>query len=272
MTPTSPLRVRTMSSAGISPALAVFDRAGVRSVDRAALDEFGLLGMALMENAAASLARVCFEARTGADPDAHTLVLCGPGNNGGDGYACARRLLNAGVPIAVVALGEPGDQSGDAASNLRTLRAMRDPAAEIRVVHTHESASLARTLDGLVDSFGAPSVVVDAMLGTGLTRALSEPFAAAVEWINAFARRAGAKVIAADIPTGLDCDSGAPLGGDAIRASTTVTFAGVKVGFFADAARPYLGEVIVADIGAPAELLRRFGLPSSPGMALVEGR
>ncbi len=271
MAPTSPLRVRTMSSAGNSPPLAVFDRAGVRSVDCAAIDEFGLTGMALMENAAASLARVCFEARSTSDHDAPTLVLCGPGNNGGDGYACARRLLNAGVPIAVVALGEPGDPEGDAARNLRTLRAMRDPATEIRVVHAHESASLARTLDGLVELLGAPSIVVDAMLGTGLTRPLGEPFAGAVEWLNAFAKRTSAAVIAADIPTGLDCDSGEPLGGAAVRASVTVTFAGLKKGFLTETARPFLGEVVVADIGAPAELLRRFGSQAPPGMALVVG-
>jgi NAD(P)H-hydrate epimerase len=241
----------------------------VREVDRAALDDFGIAGAVLMENAAASLARVCFEARSSSKPDAPALVFCGPGNNGGDGYACARRLANAGVPIAVVALGEPGDPGGDAASNLRTLRAMRDPAAEIRVVRGHGAPALAMTIDALAESFGAPSIIVDALLGTGLDRALAEPFAGAVEWINAWAAGTATPVIAADIPTGLDCESGVPLGGVAVRATATVTFAGLKEGFLAEAARPFLGEVIVADIGAPAELLRRFGRPVAPGTVLI---
>jgi NAD(P)H-hydrate epimerase len=269
MTQAIPLRVRTMSSAGVSPPLVVFDRAGVRGVDRAALDEFGIAGIALMENAAASLARVCFEARSASDPDSPAFVFCGPGNNGGDGYACARRLANAGVPIAVVALGEPRDPEGDAASNVRTLRAMRDPAAEIRVIHRHGAPSLTLTIDALAESFGAPSIIVDALLGTGLDRAPAEPFAGAVKWINDYAARMGTPVIAADIPTGLDCDSGEPLGVAAVRATATVTFAGLKEGFLTAAARPFLGEVIVADIGAPTELLRRFGRPAIPGTVLV---
>lgn len=261
------LRVRTLSSAGRGPGVFVFDRGGVRAVDRAAVEDFGVPGVVLMENAAAGLARVCVE-RLPPGGDALALLLCGPGNNGGDGYACARRLLNAGVRVAVLALGEPKAGS-DAAVNLHALRAMRGPAAEVRTLRTEERTTAGEALDAMLGALGAPALLVDAMLGTGLDRPLREPFASAVEWVNA--RRGTAAVVAADLPTGLDCDSGEALGGLAVRADATVTFAGLKRGFFSVGARDRLGEVWIADIGAPAELLARHGGRPAPGSVQVVG-
>lgn len=264
--PTNALRVRVRSSSGTPPALAVFDRAGVRDVDRAAVHELGLPGVALMENAAATLAQVCDELLTarGAPPDARALILAGPGNNGGDGFAAARRLRNAGRTVIVATLGEARDAGSDASINLRVLCGLRAPAVEIHALHARPT----RSLDALVDAPGEPALVIDAMLGTGLDRALADPFLDAVRWVNALRARRGTLVVAADIPTGLDADTGEALG-DAIRADATVTFAGLKEGFLAPGARDFLGEITVADIGAPRELLERFGRPASPGE--VEG-
>lgn len=258
------LRVRVRSSAGDAPALVIFDREGVRGVDRAAAEEFGIPGIALMENASAALAAECFDAVRGVE-DALVLLLCGPGNNGGDGYACARRLLDAGVRVAVVSLDDPRDATSDAGVNAHALRAMRDPGAEIRSLHGHAREDVGRVLDALAQSLGEPALVVDAMLGTGLDRALGEPYASAVRWVNERRARTGVKVIAADIPTGLDANTGAAPGGLAVRATLTVTFAGLKEGFLRPGAGDFLGEVVVGDIGAPAELLKRFGRVARAG-------
>lgn len=236
----------------------VFDRAGVRAVDRAAIDEYALPGIALMENAAATLALVCDEALLGrADGrEAIVLVLAGPGNNGGDGFAAARRLRNAGRTVVVATLGEPRAPGSDAAINLRVLRGLRDPGVEIHSLGRHPG----RALDAIVASVGMPALVIDAMLGTGLDRALETPFLECVRWVNALRARHGVLVVAADIPTGLDADTG-ETHADAVIADATVTFAGLKQGFFPDHARGFLGEITVADIGAPVELLARFGRP-----------
>ncbi|MBX3353732.1 MAG: NAD(P)H-hydrate epimerase [Phycisphaeraceae bacterium] len=260
--PTNALRVRVRSTSGTPPALAVFDRAGVRAVDRAAIEELDLPGVALMENAAATLAQVSDEMLTarGAPADARALILAGPGNNGGDGFAAARRLRNAGRTVIVATLGEPRDADSDASINLRVLRGLRAPAVEIHAIHARPT----RALDAIVDAPGEPMIVIDAMLGTGLDRTLADPFLDAVRWLNALRARRGTLVVAADIPTGLDADTGETLG-DAVRADATVTFAGLKAGFLAPGARAFLGEVTVADIGAPRELLDRFGRPVAPG-------
>lgn len=264
-------RVRARSSAGVppeappeAPPLVVFDREGVRAVDRAAVEEFGIPGIALMENAAASLAAECFGALRGSD-DPFALILCGPGNNGGDGYACARRLLNGGVRVGVVSLDDPREATSDAGINAHALRAMRDPGAEIRSLHGRAREDAGRALDALAQSLGEPALVVDAMLGTGLDRALGQPYASAVRWVNERRARTGVVVVAADIPTGLDANTGEAPGGLAVRASITVTFAGIKEGFLTPGAREYLGEIVVADIGAPRELLLRFGRVARAG-------
>jgi NAD(P)H-hydrate epimerase len=258
------LRVRVRSSAVVGPPVVVFDRDGVRAVDRAAVEEFGIPGVALMENASAALAAECFDALRSVD-DPFALILCGPGNNGGDGHACARRLLNGGVRVAVVSMDDPRDARSDAGVNAHALRAMRRPGAEIRSIHGHGKEDARRALDALAQSLGEPALLVDAMLGTGLDRALGEPYASAVRWVNERRARTGAAVVAADIPTGLDANTGEALGGLAVRAKVTVTFAGVKEGFLKPGAREYLGEVVVGDIGAPRELLTRFGRAAREG-------
>ncbi len=99
-----------------------------------------------------------------------------------------------------------------------------------------------------------PDLIVDAIFGTGLDRPIGSDAAKVIEWLNGLDR----PVLAVDVPSGLDCDSGEPLG-TAVRAPRTVTFVGPKTGFLERAARPFLGAVTVVDIGAPIELYRRFG-------------
>jgi hydroxyethylthiazole kinase-like uncharacterized protein yjeF len=165
-------------------------------------------------------------------------VFCGTGNNGGDGYVIARHLLNAGFQVRTVLCGERAKVRGDARINLDILQRLGrpvellDPGAEDLPIH--------------VRAFGGDAdFIVDALFGTGLRGELSGEFRSLIEAINDLHR----PILAVDIPSGLDCDTGEPLGA-AVRAACTVTFVAVKKGFLASAeASRYTGEICVASIG-----------------------
>ncbi|MCP3904201.1 MAG: NAD(P)H-hydrate epimerase [Planctomycetes bacterium] len=214
----------------------VLDRDAVRAVDRAAIEEYRIPGIVLMENAARALAAVALRML---DPGATALIVCGSGNNGGDGWALARHLHNAGARPVVAALGEPRGE-GDAGVNRAICGAMGVEEVDIDRLDEHRAAGL----------------VVDAIFGTGLTRPVEGRAAQVIAWINAGV----APVLAVDIPSGLDGDSGVPLG-VAVRATETVTFVGMKPGFLVSGADAWTGTVTIGDIGAPRELTERFGRP-----------
>jgi len=215
----------------------VMSRDEVRRVDAWAIDEIGVPGVVLMENAGRSCAELVKQKLAGKDRPT-VCIFCGAGNNGGDGYVIARHLLNAGVRVRTVLCGERDKVRGDARINLDILDRLGhavellDPGAEDIPVYV-------RTFGGAAD------VIVDALFGTGLHGTLSGEAQALIEAINALDR----PILAVDIPSGLDCDSGQPLG-TAIRAAYTVTFVAVKRGFLAWAeARRYTGAIYVASIG-----------------------
>jgi len=225
-----------------------YSRDAIRSVDREAVERYGLPGLALMENAAAGLLRVAL----GMLPDraGGALLLCGPGNNGGDGFALARRLHNAGVPTTTLLFRPPEAYDGDAATNLRVLEAMD---LDRRIIEDDDPTP------ALDEALGAePALLVDALLGTGLTSPPRGAIGAAASWLRRAADEHEARVLAVDIPSGLDCDTGEPFdAGRCVRASVTATMAGLKLGFRNDAARAWTGRVEVVDIGAPLECLER---------------
>ncbi len=214
----------------------VLNRDSVRAVDRAAIDEYGIPGVVLMENAARALAveTLAMMPKTAG----LVVIVCGSGNNGGDGWALARHLHNAGSDVRIAPLGEPRE-GGDAAVNCRICRNMN-----LREI----------VPDDLPAHLGDCDLVVDAIFGTGLDRAVTGAAATVIESING----SGRPILAVDVPSGLDCDTGQPLG-STIRAARTVTFVARKPAMNVEAARAYTGEVVVADIGAPVELLERFG-------------
>ncbi len=201
-----------------------------------------------MENAGRHVGEVALTLLEGVS-GARVVVVAGPGNNGGDGLVAARHLANAGVRVGVALSG--AEFSGDAATNLGVVRAMGVAIAEG-----------AAGLDSVAEDLGGVDLVIDALFGTGLTRAVEGEAAALVEGIGAL-RSAGACVLSVDLPSGLDADSGKVLG-VAVHADVTVTLVGVKPGFGALDAQAYLGEVVVADIGAPAECVRAHGRPPPP--------
>lgn len=241
----------------------VVDRAGLREIDRLSVEEYGLPSIVLMENACAGLADetlAMLEDLGRREVD----VFCGPGNNGGDGLGAARHLANADAEVEIVLVGH-APTTGDAAVNLEVCRRMGLALVGFEAWAERERAER------------PPAVVVDALFGTGLTRPVGGVYADAVREINALCGR-GARVVAADIPSGLDADTGAVLctegedEGVCVRADLTVTFAALKPGFGELEAQEVLGEVTVVPIGCPSDLLDRFGrrLSDPPGADATE--
>jgi NAD(P)H-hydrate epimerase len=167
--------------------------------------------------------------------------VCGPGQNGGDGLVVARHLAVAGGTPSIVLLAPSsgGTPPGDAGTNLRICRAMGLRIVEVRGVA--EAAAASATIR-------SAALVVDALFGTGLTRGLEGAATALVGEIASAAR----PVLALDLPSGLDCDTGEPLG-PCVRADLTATFVAPKAGFMNPASRAWTGEVVVVGIGAPLD-------------------
>jgi NAD(P)H-hydrate epimerase len=216
-------------------------REQVRELDRRAAEEFGLATLALMENAGRSAAGVLRRLNPGQRP---TLILCGKGNNGGDGFVIARHLDNHGWPVTVWLFAAPAELRGDALANLRVLE-------KSGIVHR----IWAPEEDPAEELSRHGGWVVDALFGTGLTGPLREPFDRVVAAVN----DSPGWVLAVDIPSGLDCDTGEPLG-PTVRAHHTVTFVAPKAGFANPEARRWTGELHVAEIGAPRGLLEAYGV------------
>lgn len=210
----------------------------MRQVDRRTVREFGVPELVLMENAGLRLLGFL----QGTYPELsrlQLLLLCGRGNNGGDALVLARHLHNQGVPFRVVLFGRPGDVRGSAAVNLGAVQRLG-----IEVLSVVGAAGWRRALPLLKRS----DVVVDGILGTGLSRPVEGLLARVFQSVN----RSGAEVLAVDIPSGLSGDS-VDLPGPSIQATHTVTFARPKLPHVFPPARERCGTVHVADISIPAE-------------------
>ena len=218
-----------------SPVPPRLTRAQVREIDRLSFEQYHIPTVVLMENAARAVADVATDMLEGvADPG--VVVVCGGGNNGGDGLAVARHLHNRGVDVKIALAVDPSTYRGDAGINWRIVSSMNIPICPAK----HGAAPAA---------LRSSRLIVDALFGTGLTTAPRDT--AWIEQINA----AGSPVLSVDLPSGLDCDTGKPLGPACVRATRTVTFVAEKFGFANPESRPYLGDVVVGDIGCPRELI-----------------
>lgn len=229
-------------------------RAEVRELDRLAIEELGIPGEVLMENAgrgaAEAILRAGAEGRLGrfrGAPGERVAILCGGGNNAGDGYVVARHLDDAELEIVLCETSAPEKLSPDAGVFRAVTRAMGLPH-----LATPDAAALAAALPELA----GVSLVVDALLGTGFQGELRERLGSFLELARKLARREDAAVVALDVPSGLDVDTGAA-DDRTLHASLTLTFAAPKVGFDLPAARAVTGAIEVISIGAPSSLVGR---------------
>ena len=209
-------------------------RAEARALDAWAVEALGLPTVVLMENAGRGAAQWLREL---AGASARTLILCGPGNNGGDGGVVARHLHLWGLSVRVVWIAPTGRFSLDAAVQRRALEGLGIDA------RTWEGPVVPGAIEALL---AEADWVVDGLLGTGLDRPAEGIFGDVIGRLN----RSGQPILALDVPSGLDADTGAPLG-VAVRAKATATFAAPKAGFSAAGAMDYTGEVRVISIGVP---------------------
>ncbi len=215
----------------------------MQEIDSAAINDLGIPGLVLMENAGrktACLLRKYFAQVQGGE----IAVVAGPGNNGGDGFVIARHLCEMGTDVTVYLLVEGKKIRGDAAVNLGIIKKMGIP------VHLVLDRSDVDNLD--LDSF---AVIVDALFGTGLKRDVVGHFADVVEAIN----RADCPVVSVDMPSGIDSDSGRIMG-VAVMADLTVTYGVAKPGHFVYPGKEMVGILEVADIGIPARIVEQAGL------------
>lgn len=238
-----------------APAGVTIDRTAAREIDRLAAERYGLRSIVLMENAAREVALAALDMTAQAEP-ARVLIVCGPGNNGGDGLGAARHLHNAGAVVSLLVPAGPMRPGSDGAEQHGIVRAMGLGAWSLGGGAPAEAAERA------AEALGGVGLVVDAMFGTGLDRPLSEPWSTLAGWINQ-KRRSGTLVLAVDVPSGLDCDTGRAMG-TAVRADVTVTFCAPRPGFLELGAQAYVGEVVVGDIGVPRELIEELGVPVRP--------
>jgi NAD(P)H-hydrate epimerase len=208
-----------------------------REVDRRAIAEFGMSGLVLMENAGRGMADVL----CGLGIDGPVVICCGKGNNAGDGFVVARHLDLRGHAVRVLVWAEPEELTGDAGVNYHILRQAGFPLEIFGA--RYDAPRLGQALAGA-------AWIVDALLGTGARGEPRAPLDEVIDTLN----RSGVPIMAVDLPSGLDCDTGEPAR-HTIRAAETCTFVAMKRGFLAPIARLQTGRVHVLDIGAPRALV-----------------
>jgi len=215
----------------------VVTSAQMRELDRQAIEDYGIPGVVLMENAGLKVVEIIREA-LGALRDKKIIIFAGRGNNGGDGLVVARHLFNSGARVKVYLLGDPERITGDAQVNLNIWRNM---GQEIHIIKEESACG------GLFRE--DCDLIVDAIFGTGFKGVPREPAAGVINLINASKK----PLVAVDIPSGLEADTGIARG-SCIRATYTVTFGLPKLGLVQEPGTGYAGRIYVADISLPSFL------------------
>jgi NAD(P)H-hydrate epimerase len=224
----------------------------MREVDRLTTERCGIAGAQLMENAGTSVCEVLLD-RFGDSGRREAAILCGKGNNGGDGFVVARLLHERGWKPRVYLLANPETVRGEAAINLARLG---ECGVEVLVITDMRHWETVR------GELAADAVIIDALLGTGISGAAEGLLAAVIEHVNKISRDCRAAtpemVLAVDTPSGLPADGG-PAQGPLICAHTTVTFTAPKIGQLISKDAGYCGKLVVREIGSPRELIDEVG-------------
>jgi NAD(P)H-hydrate epimerase len=218
----------------------VLNAAQMREADRRTIEDIGISSLVLMENAGRQVV-AAMEAVHSDLAERQIAVLCGRGNNGGDGFVVARTLIQHGVDVSVFLIGRVADVRGDARTNLEVLGRLG-----ITVVEIADSQAWELHLSEVRDC----TLIVDAIFGTGLNAPVSGLIESVITDVNA----SGIPVVSIDLPSGLSADSPVLIG-EAIEAGTTVTLAAPKLPLVLPPAETKAGDIVIADIGIPAEVL-----------------
>src|SRR6476646_691984 len=218
----------------------VLNSAQMREADRLTIEEIGIPSLVLMENAGRQVV-AAIESVHGEQLEGRVAVLCGRGNNGGDGFVVARTLIQRGVDVAVFLFGLVSEVRGDARVNLEILGRLGLTIVEIADSQAWELHS---------SEIGHCTLIVDAIFGTGL----NAPLTGLLETVVADVNAAGIPIVAVDLPSGLSADSHEPIG-DSIEAGMTVTLGSPKLSLVLPPAEMRAGDIVIADIGIPGEVL-----------------
>lgn len=216
----------------------IFNREQSRRIDELAIQKYGISGLVLMENAGRGAVDVLEKIGV----HGPIAICCGRGNNGGDGFVMARHLHARGYEVTVLLFGEAAELTGDAEESFDSLCGCDVPIEEFGLDYV-EDDDVDKTLAG-------HDVVIDALLGTGARGEPRPPFDRIIDAIN----RQRSSVVAIDLPSGLDCDTGMAAK-NTIRAAHTITFVAPKTGFYVPAAKEFVGHLHVVDLGLPPALL-----------------
>jgi NAD(P)H-hydrate epimerase len=215
-------------------AVPILTRQRAGELDRRAETEYGVPGIVLMENAGRGTTDVLRQLGVRGP----IVICCGQGNNGGDGFVIARHLDLRGIAVKVLSWGDASRRPPDAKANFEIIQRAGFP-----LIECNASTDVASALAGA-------EWIVDALLGTGARGEVRPPLDMVIPLLNA----AGAPILAVDLPSGLDCDTGQPAK-HTIHAKLTCTFVAQKAGFLAPGAERYTGQIHVVDIGAPRRLV-----------------
>src|SRR5689334_9762862 len=218
----------------------VLNSAQMREADRRTIADIGIPALVLMENAGRQ-AVAAMEAMYSDLSERQVAVLCGRGNNGGDGFVVARTLAQRGVDVSVFLVGRVADVRGDARTNLEILGRLGHAVVEIA-----DSQAWELHFSEVSDC----TLIVDAIFGTGL----NAPAAGLIESVIADVNASGIPVVSIDLPSGLSADSHETIG-PAIEAGLTVTLAALKLSLVLPPAEAYAGDVVIADIGIPSDVI-----------------
>lgn len=225
---------------------AVVTSAEMQACDRYAIDTLKIPGLILMENAGRGVVEM-MEKHLGSMAGKTVIIVCGKGNNGGDGYVVARHLFNRGARIVVVLIGNPSELKGDAKVNFESIRKIAskfkiDGILQIKEMKIKQSLKLLPNAD----------FIVDAIFGTGFSGEVREPYKSVIGWIN----KTHSKKVSIDIPSGVNADNG-EVSNVAVKADLTVTMAMRKIGLITGEGRSYASQVEVVDISMPSEILKK---------------
>ena len=218
----------------------ILNAAQMREADRFTIEDIGIPSLVLMENAGRQVV-AAMEAAYEARLDGRVAILCGRGNNGGDGFVVARTLLQRGIDTAVFVIGAVADVRGDARTNLEILGRLGVTVVEINDEQAWELH---------FSEISQCTLLVDAMFGTGL----SSPLRGMLETVVADVNASGIPIVSIDLPSGLSADT-PQLVGDCIDAAMTVTLAAPKLPLVLPPGESHAGDVVIADIGIPHEVL-----------------